>query len=78
MIGVLPWLVPWARRVVSRDFYPALAALVSPASPKHFFLLTKYFFTFCIPITQQPGQGVVPVRLSLNKCFWVAPFLDIP
>ncbi len=30
MKGVLPWLVCWARRAGTRDFYPALAALVSP------------------------------------------------
>jgi hypothetical protein len=29
MIGVLPWLVRWTRRAGTRDFYPALAALVS-------------------------------------------------
>jgi hypothetical protein len=29
MKGVLPWLVRWARRAGSRDFYPALAALVN-------------------------------------------------
>ncbi len=28
--GVLPWLVRWALRASTRDFYPALAALVSP------------------------------------------------
>jgi hypothetical protein len=26
--GVLPWLVPWARRAGTRYFYPVLAALV--------------------------------------------------
>jgi hypothetical protein len=30
MKGLLPWLVRWARRAGTRDFYPALAALVSP------------------------------------------------
>jgi hypothetical protein len=36
MKGVLPWLVRWARHAGTRDFYPGLAALVSP--------ITKYFF----------------------------------
>jgi hypothetical protein len=29
MKGVLPWLYRWARRAGTRDFCPALAALVS-------------------------------------------------
>jgi len=29
MIGVLPWLVGWTRRAGTKDFCPALAALVS-------------------------------------------------
>jgi hypothetical protein len=34
MKGVLPWLVRGARRARKRDFYPALAALVSPVQKK--------------------------------------------
>ncbi len=30
MKEVIPWLVRWARRAGTSDFYPALAALVSP------------------------------------------------
>ncbi len=30
MKGVLPWLVRWARRAGTRDFYPGLDALISP------------------------------------------------
>ncbi len=30
MKGVPPWLVIWARRAGTRDFFPALAALVGP------------------------------------------------
>jgi hypothetical protein len=30
MKEVLPWLVRWAHRAGTRDFYPALAAPVSP------------------------------------------------
>jgi hypothetical protein len=30
MKGILPWLVRWARHAGTRDFSPALAALVSP------------------------------------------------
>jgi hypothetical protein len=55
-----------------RDFYPALAALVSPVQNKNF---TAHFFTLCVPIAQQPGQAVVPGRLSLNMRLWSSPFL---
>jgi hypothetical protein len=30
MKGALPWLIPWAPRANTRDFCPALAALVGP------------------------------------------------
>ncbi len=47
MKGVLPWLVRWARRAGTRDFYPALAALVSPA--QNIIFLTVYYFNSCVP-----------------------------
>jgi hypothetical protein len=51
----------------TRDFYPALAALVGPVqnifSPPD----TTHFTSF-VPIAQQAGQAVVPHRLSLNMC----------
>ncbi len=52
MKGVPPWMVRWARRVCTRDFYPALAALVSPV--QNIFFFTTHFFTSCVPIAQQP------------------------
>jgi hypothetical protein len=36
MKGVLPWLFPQARRACTRDFYPALATLVSPVQTNFF------------------------------------------
>jgi hypothetical protein len=66
MKGVLPWLVRWARRVGTRDFYPALAALVSPV--QNFIFFTVNYFNLCVLIAQQPGQAVVQGRLSLNVC----------
>jgi hypothetical protein len=60
MKEVLPWLVHWARRAGTRDFYPALATLVSPV--RHIFFLIAHFFTLCVPIGYQPGQAVVPGR----------------
>ncbi len=57
-----------ARRASTRDFYPALAALVSPA--QNIFFLTAHFFNICVPIAHQPGQAVGPGLLSLNMCLW--------
>jgi hypothetical protein len=68
MKGVLLWLVHGACRAGTRDFCPALAALVVPV--QNIFSLTKtllYFISF-VPIAQQPGQAVVPGRLSVGMC----------
>jgi hypothetical protein len=63
--GVLSWLFRWARRAAILDFCSALAALVSPVQDSY---LTAPFFTFLIPIAQQPWQSVVQGRLSLCLC----------
>jgi hypothetical protein len=52
MTGVLPWLIRWARRASTIDFYPALAALVSPVQ------------IIVSPHCPEPGQAVVMGRLS--------------
>jgi hypothetical protein len=36
MKGALPWLIIWARRAGTRDFYPALAAQASPVQNTFF------------------------------------------
>jgi hypothetical protein len=54
----------WARRAGTRDFYPALAALVSLV--KRF--LTVHYLNLYVLIAQQPDQAVVQGRLSLNVC----------
>ncbi len=61
-------LVPWARCAITRDFYPALAALFRSITKK--FFLTRHRFTSFVQIAQQAWQTVVPRRLSLNKCLW--------
>ncbi len=48
MEWILPWLVRWACRAGTRDFCPALAALVGPVQ-NMFFPLHN--------IAQQPGSG---------------------
>jgi hypothetical protein len=53
----------------ARDFYPALAALVSPV--QNIFFLAAHFFTLCVSIAQQSGQAVVLGRLSLSMCLCV-------
>jgi hypothetical protein len=42
MKGALPWLVRWARRAVTRDFCPALAAFVSTV--QNIVFLTVHYF----------------------------------
>jgi hypothetical protein len=66
MKGVLPYLVHWARRAGTKDFYPALSALVR--SVQNICFLAAHFFTLCVPIAHQPGQAVVLGRLSLSMC----------
>jgi hypothetical protein len=58
MKGVLPCLVRWALHAGTKDFYPALAALVSPV---------QNIFNLCVPIAQQPEQAVVQGRL-FSEC----------
>ncbi len=41
--------------------------------PNNFFL-TGHYFNLCVPIAQQPGQAVVPGRLSLNVCLRLYPY----
>jgi hypothetical protein len=65
-MGTQRVLVRWARHAGTGDFYPALAALVSPV--QHIFFLTVHYFNLCVPIAQQPGQTVVQGRLSVNVC----------
>ncbi len=62
MKGVLSWFVCWARRAGARDFYPALAALVSPV--QNICFLIAHFFPLFVPIAHQPGQS-----------YWVSCFL---
>jgi hypothetical protein len=76
MKGVLPWLVRWARRAVTRDFNLVLAALVSPVQ-NIFSLTVDLVFQFMCPHRPaKPGQAVVQGRLSLNACLRSHP-LDI-
>jgi hypothetical protein len=61
-------LVRWARSAGTRDFCPALAALVGQVQNN--FFLTVHYFTSFVPIALQAGQAVVPRRLSINMCLW--------
>jgi hypothetical protein len=54
MKGVLPWLVCWTRHTGTRDFYPALAALVS--SVKNNFFLAIHYSNLCVPAS--PNQPI--------------------
>ncbi len=61
-------LFRWACHASIKDIYLAFAALVSPV--QNTFFLTAHYFNLFIPIAQQPGQAVMPGRLSLNMCLW--------
>jgi hypothetical protein len=63
MNEVLPRLVRCSCHAGTRDFCPALAALVGPVQ-NNFFLTIHYFNSF-VPITQQAGQAVVFVAWLL-------------
>jgi hypothetical protein len=66
MKGVLPCLVYCALCAGTRDFYPALAALVSPV--KNIVFLTEHYFNLCAPSPDQPWHAAVQGRLSLSVC----------
>jgi hypothetical protein len=60
------WLVLWACRAGTRDFCPALAALVGPV--QNVFFLTVHNFHSFVHIGQQAGQAVVLGRFSHSTC----------
>jgi hypothetical protein len=60
-VGVLPYLVRWARHAGTIDFCPALAALVSPV--QHIIFLTAHFFTLLV--TWAGSRAGSPVSVSL-------------
>ncbi len=61
--SLVGWLVRWARRAGTRNFFPALAALVIPV--QNIFFLAAKCFILCVPIAQQPAAGVsVPEFLA--------------
>ncbi len=66
--GVLPWLVRWACRVGTQEFYSALADLVS--SVENLCFLTVHNSNSFVLIAQQAGQAAVLGRLSLSMCLW--------
>jgi hypothetical protein len=68
MKDVLPWLVCWASHAGTRDFCPALAALVG--SIQNIFFLAVHYSNSFVLIDQQPGQAAVLGRLSLSMCLW--------
>jgi hypothetical protein len=72
MKGVLRW----ALHSSTRDFCPALAALVGPV--QNIFFLTVHNFSSFVPIAQQAGKAVVQGRLSLTQCVSLFPLPPPP
>jgi hypothetical protein len=64
--GVLSCRVCWACHAGTRDFCPALAALVGPV--QKYFFPHHTIFQFIYPIAQQAGQAAVLDRLSFLVC----------
>jgi hypothetical protein len=67
MKGSFPWLFSWALRAGTKDFCPALVALVGPV--QNIFFLTVHYFNSFVPIVQKTGQAVVQGHMSINVCF---------
>ncbi len=55
----------WTCSACTIDFFPALAALVSPVQNIIFLI---HFFTLSVPFAEQPGQAGLLGRLSLCLC----------
>ncbi len=66
MKGALAWLVRQTRRAGPKDFYPAVAALVSPVQ-NSFFLTTHYFtLQYVSPSSSNLGRHSYRAGRSLN------------
>jgi hypothetical protein len=62
MKGVLPWLVRRACRAGTRDFFPALTALVGPV--QNTFFRQRTLFYFIVPVAQQAEVGRQSYRVA--------------
>jgi hypothetical protein len=71
MKGILPWLIPCARRAGTRDYYPVLAALVSVV--QNIFFLTVHYFNLCVcphrPTTWADSRAGPPVSVCLRETY---------
>ncbi len=72
-------MVRLGRCAGTRDFYPALAALVSPVQNSFFFIVqyTISIFASLSPSNFDSGHAVVKGRLSLNMCLRVEPWRNL-
>ncbi len=81
MKGILPQLVryAWARRASIRDFYLALAALVSPVQNNNFSHRTLQYINllYVSPSPSNLVQAVVQGLPSLNVCLRNRLFLNV-
>jgi hypothetical protein len=67
MKGVLPWLVSWAYRTVTRDLCFALATLVGPVQ---YFFPHHPQFRILFPHRSESSQAAVLDRPSHIMCLW--------
>jgi hypothetical protein len=68
MKGVLPWLIRWTRHAGTKDFCPALAAVVTIVPVQNIIFLTVHFFTLLVPISQLGRQACWVVCLCVSEC----------
>jgi hypothetical protein len=66
MKGVFPWLVRWTRHTGTRDFWPALADLVSPVQN-----------TFSSPYTISVHLSPSPSQLGRQSCLVASLFVCV-
>ncbi len=65
----LPWLARWARRAGTRDFYPALAALVTGQPSTKYFFPHRTLFHLCPFAVYYLRYGVRPLFTIYRNSF---------
>jgi hypothetical protein len=74
MKGVLPWLICWACRAGTRDFGPALAALVGPL--QNIIFPRRTLIQFINPHRPASWAGCrAGSPVSYSMCLWKGPSL---
>jgi hypothetical protein len=76
MKGAILWLVHWARHAGTRDFCPALAALVGQIKKKKFHRTLLHFIRLHHPANWADSRAVTPVYLWVSLGFIKEKVID--